>query len=215
MMLIMSTTTNVSERVIWRGMLGGNFIFSGEAYSEETVPFFEVYWWRRVFGGNSYNGRFYLRRRSEIILSNLLCIRKVKGGREGRREGRTFMICATCAHICTFTLSRQYNESPGLATRRNANSLWNINIQVLGNGLHWSNLNTKGDEIYINTLFPELDTWYGVLEIQTSKYGNRSSLQTSPNNISNCFCSGLAISPKFNSNRGKRGVGDRTSLELV
>ena len=59
----------------------------------------------------------------------------------------TFIICDTWAHICTLTLRRQYNASPGLATRRNANSLWNINIHILGNGLHCSNLNTRGEEI--------------------------------------------------------------------
>jgi hypothetical protein len=36
------------------------------------------------------------------------------------------------------------------------------------------------------------ETWYGVFEMQTSKYGNVSSLHTSPSNISNLFCSGLA-----------------------
>src|SRR5205085_10972316 len=48
------------------------------------------------------------------------------------------------------------------------NSRWNIRIHVLGLGLVASNLKVRGLEI-----------WYGVFDMQTSKYGN-SVLITSP-----------------------------------
>jgi len=70
----------------------------------------------------------------------------------------TFITCVTLASSCVFTDSLQYSSSPGLATRRRANSLWNMSSADLKMGRCSSSLKTMGEEI-----------WYGKLATHTSK----------------------------------------------
>ncbi len=72
----------------------------------------------------------------------------------------TFMTRSTFAYSCTFADSRDQKALPGCATNRAANSRWNISIATRKRGRWERSRNTSGEEI-----------WYGVLEMQTSKYG--------------------------------------------
>src|ERR1700722_19100892 len=89
------------------------------------------------------------------------------------------MMWSIFAHIGELTLNREYSLSPGFANSRMANSRWNMRIHVLGLGLVASNLKVRGLEI-----------WYGVFDMQTSKYGN-SVLITSPKITSSLRAAGV------------------------
>jgi len=108
----------------------------------------------------------------------------------------TFMTCVTLASSCVLTDNLQYSSSPGLATRRRANSLWNMSSADLKIGRCSSSLKTMGEEI-----------WYGKLATHTSKYGS-SVLSTSPTIILRRFISGL-----FTKRKKKGGREARQSLE--
>ena len=58
----------------------------------------------------------------------------------------TWTTCSTFAKNWTFTEILEYKESPGEASRRSANSFWNISTAVL-NWIPESSLNIKGEEI--------------------------------------------------------------------
>jgi hypothetical protein len=73
----------------------------------------------------------------------------------------TFIKWSTRERSCTFAESLQYSSFPGLATRRIANSFWNISTEQRQRGRWANNLNTSGDEI-----------WYGTLATHKSKYGS-------------------------------------------
>jgi hypothetical protein len=49
----------------------GYLVFSRETYSEETVPFLEIDWRRRILWNYPNNRGLHLRRRSKVILSDL------------------------------------------------------------------------------------------------------------------------------------------------
>ena len=75
------------------------------------------------------------------------------------------------AGMLTWTLadSRDHKLVPGLATSRRANSRWNMRIATRNRGRCERSLKTRGLEI-----------WYGVFDMQTSKYGRGSTLTKSP-----------------------------------
>lgn len=88
----------------------------------------------------------------------------------------TFMRMSTRDSSWVFTDKRQYSLSPGLATSRWANSLWNIRTAHLKNGRWSRSLKTNGEDIL-----------YGKLATHTSKKG--SSLDsTSPTRIFSLLC---------------------------
>ena len=75
------------------------------------------------------------------------------------------------AGMLTWTLadSRDHKLVPGLAISRRANSRWNMRIATRNRGRCERSLKTRGLEI-----------WYGVFDMQTSKYGRGSTLTKSP-----------------------------------
>mmetsp|Transcript_328 Transcript_328/g.715 ORF Transcript_328/g.715 Transcript_328/m.715 type:complete len:262 (+) Transcript_328:173-958(+) len=72
------------------------------------------------------------------------------------------------ASSCVLALSRQYSDSPGLATSLMANSRCTMSTAARNAGLCASSLNMSG-----------LDIWYGMFATHRSKYGS-SVRRTSP-----------------------------------
>lgn len=71
---------------------------------------------------------------------------------KSRNQGFGFRLTWTLAD------NRDHRAVPGRATRRSANSRWNMRIATRKSGLWDKRRNTSGEEI-----------WYGVLEMHTSK----------------------------------------------
>lgn len=102
-------------------------------FASEPVLYLVVDGWWWVFGFNPHDWWLNLWRRSEIISSYLhtntfthWCVHI-----RTHTHTHTFSKWSTLARSCVLTESRQYILSPGRATRRCANSRWNIRIAHL------------------------------------------------------------------------------------
>lgn len=89
------------------------------------------------------------------------------------------MTVSTFAYNWTLADRRDQSGVFGRATRRSANSRWNMRMAVRQRGRWERRRKTRGEDI-----------WYGVFEMQASKYG-KSALTKSPITTSSFRCSGL------------------------
>lgn len=60
----------------------------------------------------------------------------------------TFMMWSTLAYSWTFADNRDHREDPGVATRRRANSRWNMRIATRKRGRCERSLKTRGEDIW-------------------------------------------------------------------